>query len=81
MKYLNRNRIYERVEPSKSAKKIYIFCEGERTEPRYFKFFQGLVSNLDVIPIPCVDGQSAPKKLKEDATRRFLGNAATQLSG
>ncbi|MDR2642587.1 MAG: RloB family protein [Planctomycetaceae bacterium] len=74
MVYLSRNKIYERVEPSKDARKIYIFCEGERTEPNYFRFFQGFVSNLEIIPIPCANGQSAPKKLKDDAKRRFLHN-------
>ena len=52
MRYLSRNKIYEKVETKIDAKKVYIFCEGEETEVKYFKYFQGLSSNIDIIPIP-----------------------------
>ena len=39
MKYLSRHKVYEKVEPFKNAKKIYIFCEGETKEVDYFRFF------------------------------------------
>jgi hypothetical protein len=68
MKYLSRNKIYEKVEPKNDAKKIYIFCEGEDREVMYFKYFQGFSSNIDIIPIPNNKGQSDPVKLKENAT-------------
>lgn len=67
MKYLSRNKIYAKVEPFKNAKKIYIFCEGERKEIDYFIFFQGFASNIDIIPIPNVNGKSDPTKLKAQA--------------
>jgi len=67
MKYLSRNKIYEKVEPFKNAKKIYIFCEGEVKEINYFKFFQGFASNIDIIPIPSDNGKTDPIKLKEKA--------------
>ena len=67
MGYLSRNKIYTKVEPFKDAKKIYIFCEGEKTEINYFKFFQGFASNIDIVPIPNDNGKSDPVKLKEKA--------------
>jgi len=67
MKYLSRNKVYEKVEPFKDAKKIYIFCEGEKREIDYFTFFQGFASNIDIIPIPNDNGKSDPIKLKEKA--------------
>jgi len=70
MKYLTRNKVYERVEPFKNAKKVYIFCEGEK-EVSYFKFFQGFASNIDIIPIPNDNGKSDPVKLMENAEFRI----------
>ena len=74
MRYLTRNKIYEKVEAKIEAKKIYIFCEGEETEIKYFKYFQGLSSNIDIIPIPNNNGQSDPVKLKNNAIILFFGD-------
>jgi hypothetical protein len=63
MGYLTRNKIYEKNEPSKDAKKIYIICEGKK-ESKYFDFFKGISSNIDIIPIPSEDGKTDPLKLK-----------------
>jgi hypothetical protein len=78
MKYLSRHKVYEKVEPFKDAKKIYIFCEGDR-EVNYFKFFQGFASNIDIIPIPNENGKSDPTKLKAQA-EQSLGNNFLSLS-
>lgn len=67
MKYLSRYKVYKKVEPFKNAKKIYIFCEGERRELDYFSFFQGFASNIDIIPIANDNGKSDPTKLKAQA--------------
>ena len=77
MKYLSRNKVYLKVALNKNAKKIYILCEGSETEIRYFKYFQGLSSNIDIIPIPNVNGQSDPVKLKENSELLFIGNSLT----
>src|SRR6218665_2302685 len=77
MRYLTRNKIYKKKEPSKDAKKIYIFCEGERREVDYFKFFQGFSSTLDVIPVPNYNSKSDPIKLKENAEKIFFGDGLT----
>jgi hypothetical protein len=73
MKYLNRNKIYLKVEAFKNAKKIYIFCEGDR-EVNYFRFFQGFASNIDIVPIPNDNGKSDPSKLKAQAELSLENN-------
>lgn len=78
MKYLSRHKVYEKVEPFKNAKKIYIFCEGDR-EVHYLKFFQGFASNIDIIPIANENGKSDPTKLKAQA-EKCLENNSVSLS-
>jgi hypothetical protein len=78
MKYLSRHKVYEKVEPFKNAKKIYIFCEGDR-EVNYLKFFQGFASNIDIIPVPNENGKSDPTKLKAQA-EKCLENNSVSLS-
>ena len=67
-----RRRDYDKREPSRDAHKIYLVCEGKGTEPDYFKFFEGLSSNLQVITIPPADG-SDPIKLMELAKKNLIG--------
>lgn len=74
MKYLSRNKVYEKVAPFKEAKKIYIFGEGEKKEIDYFNYFKGFTSNIDIIAIPNNNGQSDPIKLKENSELLFFGN-------
>lgn len=76
MKYLSRHKVYEKVEPFKDAKKLYIFCEGEvrGAEIGYFNYFKGFASNIDIIPIPNDNGKSDPTKLKENSEFLFYGN-------
>jgi hypothetical protein len=73
LKYLNRNKIYLKVEAFKNAKKIYIYCEGDR-EVNYFRFFQGFASNIDIVPIPNDNGKSDPSKLKAQAELSLENN-------
>lgn len=42
------NRLFERQEPSKEAKSIYIFCEGIKREYQYFEYFKELDSRINV---------------------------------
>ena len=51
---ITRIRQYAKKDPSKDAHKLYVICEGGRDEPRYFEFFEGLSSNLNVVIIPMV---------------------------
>lgn len=68
-----RRRDYCKREPSRDAHKIYLVCEGKGTEPAYFKFFEGLSSNLQVITIPSADGTD-PIKLMLRAQEVLLGD-------
>lgn len=82
-KYIVRSNRYERKEPSRDSRKIYIYCEGNRREFDYFNFFCGLSSNVNIIPIPSKDGKTDPNKLKESAIADFgiggKANAVYQL--
>lgn len=72
--YLTRNKTYERKAPTREAKKVYIFCEGDR-EVSYFSYFTGISSNIDIIPIGSQQGKSDPVKLKEQAGIFFQKNS------
>ena len=74
--YLTRNKIYQRLPPNRDAKKVYIFCEGDR-EVSYFNYFMGISSNIDIIPIGSEEGKSDPTKLKDQA---FVYFQKTSLS-
>ena len=69
--YLTRNKKYQRQAPTREAKKVYIFCEGDR-EVSYFNYFTGISSNIDIIPIGSQQGKSDPVKLKEQAEEHFI---------
>lgn len=43
-----KNRLFERVPPSRKAKSIYIFCEGARREFDYFEYFKELDSRINI---------------------------------
>ena len=61
---IQRRRDYGKREPSRDAHKIYLVCEGKDTELNYFKFFEGLSSNLQVIAIPPTVGTDPIKLMK-----------------
>lgn len=42
------NRLFERVQPSKDAKSIFIFCEGAKREYAYFQYFKELDSRINI---------------------------------
>ena len=68
---ITRVRQYGKREPSRDAHKIYVVCEGSRDEPRYFDFFAGLSSNLNVITVPSEEGKTDPVKLSNMADSLF----------
>jgi hypothetical protein len=75
MIYLSRKKVYEKQDPAKEAKKVYIFCEGSEREIEYFNYFKGLSTNINIIPIPPVNGKSDPAMLKNNAELLFFGDA------
>ena len=68
---ITRIKDYSKQLPSKDARKLYLFCEGEGTEPDYFTFFKGLSSNLEIITLPPESGTD-PLKLMELAKNKLL---------
>ena len=68
---ITRRKDYSKQLPSKDARKLYLFCEGEGTEPDYFSFFKGLSSNLEIITLPPESGTD-PLKLMELAKSKLL---------
>src|ERR1700744_4989435 len=65
----NRNpRLYEKQPPFRDATLFVVICEGEKREPDYFEFFDGLTSRIKVRAVASVEGKSAPNHLLENAT-------------
>ena len=76
---IQRRRDYGKREPSRDAHKIYLVCEGKDTELNYFKFFEGLSSNLQVIAIPPTVGTD-PIKLMKRAQEVLLDDKCGRIS-
>jgi len=45
-------RSFERREPERDAKCVYIFCEGAKREYQYFEYFVGLSEKIKVVIYP-----------------------------
>ena len=71
---IQRKRIYEKAAPSRDAQKIYVFCEGDEREKEYFEFFEGMSSNLEIIPIAPYDHKSSANNLMNQAEALFYGD-------
>lgn len=69
-------RRFEREPPSRSAKSLFIFCEGARTEFRYFSYFKEMDSrvNVEVYPLDSHENNS-PLGLLNIAQRCIQGTA------
>jgi len=72
---IQRKRIFEKAAPSKDAQKIYVFCEGDTREKDYFDFFEGMSSNLEIIPLAPYDHKSSPNNLINYAELLFYGDS------
>lgn len=46
------NRLFERKEPDRDAKSLYIFCEGKKREFQYFRYFCDLDTRINVNVYP-----------------------------
>lgn len=69
---MNSHRYYKRSEPERGAKKIFIFCEGSKREPQYFRFFTGLDSRIKIeIYNTGPDEDNSPTGLFESAKEYF----------
>lgn len=72
MRFLSRNKIYDRLAPSKDSSKIYVICEGAKTEVKYFSYFDKFSSNLQIITVPPENNQTSPDKLMALCERKFF---------
>lgn len=64
---LSNKRLYQKQEPFRSASLFVIICEGEKREPQYFEYFDGISSRIRIKVIPSLDGKSSPKHLLDNA--------------
>ena len=68
-----RNRLFERREPNRDAKTIYIFAEGAKREKQYFEFFKGINSRIKIEVYPLASDQdNSPKGLLALAEHSIL---------
>lgn len=69
---LNKHRFFTRREPERNARIIYIFCEGTKREPQYFRFFAGLDSRIKIeVFNTASDQDNSPTGLFEEAKNWF----------
>lgn len=69
------NRLFERQEPSREAKSLYVFCEGAKREYQYFKYFRKIDSRIKVeVNKLSPDDNNSPKGLFELAENSFSGD-------
>jgi hypothetical protein len=64
---LSKNRLYTRKEPDKTAKFFIIFSEGAKTEPNYFRYFNGIASQIRIELVEHLDGKNSPEGLYASA--------------
>ncbi|WNJ17680.1 RloB family protein [Pontibacter sp. G13] len=65
---LLRNRKFERSEPHRDAKKVFIFCEGLKREKQYFQYFLKIDSRINLIIHPfSAESDNSPHGLLKTA--------------
>ena len=69
---MKRNKIYERLEPTKDGKLYFIFCEGDKRETTYFYFFNRIATQIIIQIVPIEDGKNSPIGLYNNACLSLL---------
>jgi hypothetical protein len=73
------NRLFEREQPTREAKSIYIFCEGARREYDYFIYFSEIDSRINVeVYKLSQDEDNSPLGLLEIAKKSILKDDHSQ---
>lgn len=71
-----REKLYNRKTDVRTARVFVVACEGEHTEKRYFDGLTEGLRRVRVIPLPALEGLSAPEqvidRLNEFATKRGI---------
>ena len=61
---------YEKQVSFRDAFYFIVVCEGRHTEPKYFRFFEGISSRVKIVAVENVNGQSSPTKLISNALEK-----------
>lgn len=69
---LSRNKIYHKIEPTKEAKKVFIFCEGAEKEVKYFQYFEKLSGNINILTFSNENNQGDPENLYKNACNKLI---------
>jgi len=70
---LLKSRLFERVEPSRNAKLIIIYCEGKKREDHYFNYFSEISSQIRLeIEPPAHHDDTSPTGLLAKATNQLI---------
>lgn len=70
-----KSRSFERVEPSRDAKLIIIYCEGKKREDHYFNFFSEISSQIRLeVESPEHHGNTSPTGLLEKAINQLISS-------
>ena len=65
-----KNLLYTRVEPTKDAKLIVIYCEGKKREKDYFNYFAEISSKIILeVEEPSQHDDNSPKGLYNKAVK------------
>jgi len=73
MRLKTRSLLYERVEPTKDAKLIVIYCEGKKREKDYFNYFVELNQKIKLeVEEPSHDDNNSPNGLYEKAVSHII---------
>ncbi len=68
-----KSRLFERVEPSRDAKLIIIYCEGKVREDNYFNYFSEISSQIRLeIESPEQHDDTSPTGLLEKSTKQLI---------
>jgi hypothetical protein len=63
-----KNRLYAKEEPSRDAQLVIIYCEGKRREDHYFRYFEGISSQIRIeVEAPEQHDNTSPTGLYEKA--------------
>lgn len=75
---MKRNRTYEKAPPTRESRLLFIFCEGEKREVDYFRYFNRQASQVVVLFHLPADGNNTPDGLFRNAIKKLEGDEDTE---
>jgi hypothetical protein len=58
---------YVKKSPFRDSFFFLVVCEAKNREPEYFRFFEGISSRVQIVPVESQEGNSSPEKLISNA--------------